>query len=88
MIISIALIMVFLIIFTYVLKTEGKTALNVCVIIFSFVCLPVFILWYLGIFNLLIWPWSIMLAIGVIILGMLSVATIANLNFVEIDLKK
>lgn len=87
-IISIALIMAFLIIFVYALRTEGQTALNVGVIIFSFLFLPVFVLWYLGIFSFLSWPWNVLLAIGVMVLGMLSIATIAKLNFVEIDLKK
>ena len=88
-IISIALIMVFLLIFTYALKTRGKTALNVCIIIISFIFLPLFILWYLGIFSSLIWPWgSVLLAVCVIVLGALSIFAMVRLNYVELDFER
>ena len=86
-IISIALIMVFFIIFSFVLKTEGQTALNVAVIIFSFIFLPLFVVWYLGIFSLVPWPWgSLLLAVGIIILGMLSIISMVKLSHVEIEI--
>ena len=85
-IISIALVMLFLALFTFVFKTQGHSALNVSVIVFSFICLPLFILWYLGIFESLSWPWgSILLAVFVCILGVVSIATMVKLNYVEID---
>lgn len=85
--ISIVLIMLFLLLFTFIFKTEGHSALNIFVIIFSFICLPLFVLWYLGIFNSLSWPWgSILLAIGVTILGILSIFTMVRLNYVELRL--
>lgn len=87
-IMSIALIMLFLVLFTFVFKTGGHSALNVFVIIFSFICLPLFVLWYLGIFDSLLCPWgSILLAVLVTVLGIISIATIVKLNYVEVDLK-
>ena len=87
-IISIALIMLFLVLFTFAFKTQGHSALNSSVIVFSFICLPLFILWYLGIFESIYWPWgSVLLAVFVSILGILSIVTMVRLNYVEIDLK-
>ena len=86
-IVSIAIIGVFLILFTYVFTTEnGHTALNVAVIITSFIILPVFILLYLGVPDYLPVPWGGVLAVLVIIVfGILAVYTISRLNFVEIE---
>ena len=86
-IISIALVMVFLIIFTYVLRTEGKTALNVSVIIFSFIFLPLFILWYSGFLNCFSLVGGILMAVAVMILGILSIVAIVRLNYVELVFK-
>jgi hypothetical protein len=84
-IISISLIMLFLVLFNFSFKTQGHSALNIFVIIFSFICLPLFVLWYLGIFNSLSWPWgSLLLAIGVAVLGILSIFTMVRLNYVEL----
>ncbi|MBR4448401.1 hypothetical protein [Methanobrevibacter sp.] len=86
-IVSIVLIMLFLILFTLIFKKEGHPALNLFVIIFSFICLPLFVLWYLGIFNSLSWPWGcICLAVGIIILGIISIVTMVRLNYVELRL--
>ncbi len=86
-IVSIAIIGVFLILFTYVFTTEkGHAALNVCVIITSFIILPVFILLYLKVPDLLPVPWGGVLAVlTVIVFGILAVYTISRLNFVEIE---
>lgn len=86
-IVSIAIIGVFLILFTYVFTTEnGHTALNVAVIITSFIILPVFILLYLGVPDYLPVPWGGVLAVLVIIVfGILAVYAISRLNFVEIE---
>ena len=84
-IVSIAVIMLFLVLFTFIFRTEGHSALNIFVIIFSFIFLPLFVLWYLGIFNSLLWPWgSILLAFAIVILGILSIVTMVKLNYVEL----
>lgn len=88
-IISVAAILLFLILFTFAFDTVGHPTLNIFVIVFSFICLPLFVLWYLGILNNLSWPWGcILLALGVIILGMLSIATMVKLNYVELVFKR
>lgn len=87
-IISIALILAFLIIFTYVLKTHGPTALNVGVIIFSFIFLPLFILWYSGVLSYLSQAEGLLMAMVVVIFGVLSIVAIVKLNRVEIVLKR
>ena len=86
-IVSIAIIGVFLILFTYVFTTEkGHATLNVCVIITSFIILPVFILLYLKVPDSLPVPWGGVLAVlTVIVFGILAVYAISKLNFVEIE---
>ena len=86
-IVSIAIIGVFLIMFTYVFTTEkGHAALNVCVIITSFIILPVFILLYLEVPDSLPAPLGGVLAVLVVIIfGILAVYVISKLNFVEIE---
>lgn len=86
-IVSIAIIGVFLILFTYVFTTEnGHTLLNVAVIITSFIVLPVFILLYLKLPDSLPAPWGGVLAVlTVIVFGILAVYAISKLNFVEIE---
>ena len=86
-IVSIAIIGVFLILFTYLFTTEkGHTTLNVAVIITSFIILPVFILLYLKVLDSLPVPWGGVLAVlTVIVFGILAVYAISKLNFVEIE---
>ena len=84
-IISIAIIMVFLILFTFVFNTEGPKALKIFVIVFSFVVLPLFILYYLGVLNSFSSPLEgIVIAIVVILLGVTAIFTITKLEYVEI----
>ncbi len=86
-IVSIAIIGVFLILFTYVFTIEkGHVALNVAVIITSFIILPVFILLYLEVPDSLPAPLGGVLAVLVVIIfGILAVYVISKLNFVEIE---
>ncbi len=87
MMVSIAIIGVFLILFTFVFTAEnGHMALNVFVIIAAFVFLPVFILLYLRVPDSLPAPWGGVLAVlAVIAFGILAVYAISKLNFVEIE---
>ena len=87
MMVSIAIIGVFLILFTFVFTAEnGHMALNVSVIIAAFIFLPVFILLYLGVPDSLPAPWGGVLAVlTVIAFGILAVYAISKLNFVEIE---
>ena len=84
---SIAIIGVFLILFTFVFIAEnGHMALNVSVIIAAFIFLPVFILLYLRVPDSLPAPWGGVLAVLVVItFGILAVYAISKLNFVEIE---
>ena len=85
LIFSIALIGVFLILFTYIFATEGPVLLNVAIIITAFIGLPMFLMMYLDIPNSLPGIWGgILVGITVIIFGILAIVTIAKLNFVEI----
>ena len=87
MMVSIAIIGVFLILFTFVFTAEnGHMALNVSVIIAAFIFLPVFILLYLRVPDSLPAPWGGVLAVlAVIAFGILGVYAISKLNFVEIE---
>ena len=87
MMVSIAIIGVFLILFTFVFTAEnGHMALNVSVIIAAFIFLPVFILLYLRVPDSLPAPWGGVLAVlAVIAFGILAVYAISKLNFVEIE---
>lgn len=83
-IISIAIIVTFLILFTYVFNTQA-IALNVFVILVSFMCLPLFILIYLGVPNSIPWPMGgVLLLVVTAIIGFLAVYAIVKLNFIEI----
>lgn len=85
-IISIAIIGVFLILFTYIFYTEGHATLNAFLIITAFIGLPMFILMYLDIPNSLPWVWGgILYIITVSFFGILAIVTIVKLNFVEIE---
>lgn len=80
---SIAIIGVFLILFTFVFIAEnGHMALNVFVIIAAFIFLPVFILLYLGVPDSIPLPLAVL---AVIAFGILAVYAISKLNFVEIE---
>lgn len=82
---SIAIIMLFLIIFTYIFKTDGSKSLKALLIIFIFICLPVFILLFLGVLNAFDGPiFGILLLIVVAIVGLLSIVTIVKLDYVEL----
>lgn len=85
-IMSVSIILVFLIIFTYIFKTEGSNILKILIIVFSFIGLPLFMLFYLNIFNSLPMPWGGISVGGfAIIFGILAVVTIIKLNYVEIE---
>ena len=85
-IVSILLISIFLIIFTYVFKIQGPNVLKIFVIIFSFIFLPVFVLFYLGFWNSFSNPIiGIMLIAFVMLLGLLAIITMIKLSIVEIE---
>ena len=81
-IVSIFLISIFLIIFTYVFKIEGPSLLKTFVILFSFIVLPVFVLFYLGFWNHLV---AIILIAFVMLLGLLAIVAMIKLSIVEIE---
>ena len=88
-IITIAIIAAFLMIFSYVFKTEGLNSLRIIIIVFSFICLPLFLLFYLGVFNSFSNPWGgIILAFLVVLFGITAIITIVKLNHVEIAYDK
>ena len=83
-IVSIAVIGIFLILFTVIFKIQMDSSLKVFLILFSYFALPMIILIYLGILDVF-WPWGGTLAlIMVLIYGMLSIYTIIELNYVII----
>ena len=85
-IVSILLISIFLIIFTYVFKIEGPSLLKTFVILFSFIVLPVFVLFYLGFMNSFSNPLvGIILIALVMLLGLLAIITMIKLSIVEIE---
>ena len=82
---SIALIMLFLIIFTYIFKTDGSKTLKVWTTLFIFFGLPLFILLYLGIFNFAGGVWTVIIpTVLALVYGILSIFVIIELNYVEI----
>lgn len=86
LIFSVALISVFLILFTYIFATEGHATLNAAIIITAFIGLPMFLLMYLDIPNSLPGIWGgILMAITAVSFGVLAIFTIVKLNFVEIE---
>lgn len=85
-IISISIIAMFLILFTYIFNTEGHSSLNAAIIITAFIGLPIFLLMYLDIPNSLQGIWGgILMAIAALIFGVLAIYTIVKLNFVEVE---
>lgn len=88
-VIAIAIIAVFLMIFSYVFKTEGQNSLKVFIIVFSFICLPLFLIFYLGVFNLFSNPLAgIAFVVLVLLIGITAVITLIKLNYVEIEYDK
>lgn len=86
LIFSVAIICVFLILFTYIFATEGPATLNAVIIITAFIGLPMFLLMYLDIPNFLLGIWGgILVVIIAGIFGILAIFTIVELNFVEIE---
>ena len=85
-VVSIAIIAVFLILFTYIFNTEAHATLNAILIITSFIFLPMLIVMILGIPNSLpgIWGW-ILAIVTVSFFGVLAIFAISKLNFAEID---
>lgn len=85
MILAIAIIAVFLMIFSYVFKTESPNFLKVFITLFSFICLPLFLLFYLDVFNSFSNPLAaIALAVMITLIGITAVITLIKLNYVEI----
>lgn len=86
-VLSAGLIMLFLIIFTYIFKTDGSKTLKVLVILFTFFGLPLFLLIYLDIFNQL--DGILGIAVPVIlaaVFGFISIFLIIQLDSVELNL--
>lgn len=76
------LIMLFLLIFTFIFKTEGHNSLKVAMIFITFLGLPVFILLYLNPFSQF---WMTVLSlIIIVILGVSSIVTMVKLDYVEL----
>lgn len=80
--VSVAIILTFLIIFTYVFKTDSSKGLKVGIILFTFIGLPLFILIYLGVFSSLPGIWG---GILTVIFTILSIVAIIELEYVEIE---
>ena len=84
-ILSIGLILVFLIVFTYIFKTNGSESLKAAVIVFTFIGLPLFLLWYLDIISSLPGIWAGAAAVGVVLIsGIASIITIIRLDYAEL----
>ena len=83
-IISAAVIMLFLMIFTYIFKIEGSSSLKVSVILSVFIFLPLFILVYLGIFDVFPGLFGFLALIIVALVGLYSIVTIIRLDYVEL----
>ena len=84
-IISIAIIILFLIIFTYIFSADGHILLRGLLIVTSFIALPVLIFVYLGIFDAFPQFWQAILALAAVVLtGAVSIFTIVGLNIVEL----
>lgn len=83
---SIAIIMIFLIIFTYIFETKGPNLMKLLMIIFSFIILPLFTLAYLEIPDCLPTPWGgLTTYIIALSIGLISIYTIFKLSYVEIE---
>lgn len=86
---SIALIIVFLWSFIYVLKVEESIPLKVTSVLMTFIVLPVFLLLYLGILNAFSGMWAGILTLGIVfIFGVLAILTMIKLDYVELNWDK
>lgn len=82
---SIALVMLFLIIFTFIFKNEGSPGLKIFIIIFSLIVLPLFVMAYIGVFNYFSNPLpAILMALAVVICGVVSVIVMYKLDYAEL----
>ena len=82
---SISLILIFLILFTFIFKTRGMAILNFVIIVFSFIALPIFLLFYLNIFSSLPGVIGGIRMVGITVLcGILAIATMIWINMVEV----
>ena len=81
-IISIAMIWIFLMIFTFIFKIEGPKSLKVLTILFTFLGLPLFLMFYLNVFTSLFA--SVLAVAAALICGVASIITIIKLDDVEI----
>ena len=85
-VISIALILIFLVIFTFIFVIMGSPNLKVGIILFIFLVLPSFVLQYCGFYASLPGLLDIVITgIITIILGILSLITIVEISYLEID---
>ena len=83
---AIAIILAFLILSTYIFKSGGSKLLKSMLIVFTFIGLPLFILWYLGILNYFSNPLGgIVIALITTVLGVLAIFAIIKLDYVEIE---
>lgn len=85
MIISIALIMIFLIIFNQAVKTPNHLKLKIFIILFSFFVLPLIVLYNLNVFSSLTLFGSMLMVIFVILFAVLTIYTMIEVNLVEIE---
>ena len=77
--------MIFLIIFTFIFKIRGPSNLKVALILFIFLILPLFILYYSGFFASVGLLGTVAAAVVTVILGIMSIITIVELNYIRID---
>lgn len=88
-ILSIALIIVFLWSFIYVLKVEESMLFKVASILMTFIVLPIFLLLYLDILNVFSGMWAGILTLGIVfIFGVLAIVTMIKLDYVELNWDK
>lgn len=81
-IVSIVLIMLFLLIFTFIFKTDGSKTLKGVMILVTFLVLPLFIITYLNVFTEF---WSFVSALIIVgIIGVLSIVIMVKLDYVEL----
>ena len=84
-VISISLILVFLILFTFIFKTNSPPILKMTIVIFSLVALPMFILSYTGVLEGFSNPLTgILIATMFLLLGIVSVIVMFCLDYAEL----
>ena len=84
-IISIAIIAVFLIIFTYIFQIPTNPLFKVFLIFFTIIVLPIFISLYLDIFSILGLFGSVISCIIVGICGIAAIYAMVELNYLEVE---